>query len=52
MGFFSRKSDVERRVEDKLEGRSARANAKGLTAAQIVALQCKASDAKNKRKGR
>jgi len=48
MGRFSRKSDTEKVAEAKLNGQSA----KPLTAKQIVALQCKASDAKNKRRGR
>ena len=42
-----RKSDTEKAVEAKLS-----TSAKGLTAKQIVALQCKASNAKNKRRGR
>jgi hypothetical protein len=43
-----RKTEVEQVAEAKLSGNSA----KPLTPAQQVALQCKASDAKNKRRGK
>jgi hypothetical protein len=52
MGLFSRKSEDEKWAETKTDpSRNARAGS-GLTAAQIVARQCKASDAKNKRRGK
>lgn len=46
------KSEAEKLAEAKLDpDRNAKAS-RGLTAKQIVAAQCKASDAKNKRRGR
>jgi hypothetical protein len=51
MGRF-RKSEAEKLAEAKLDAtRNAKA-ARGLTPAQIVARQCKAADAKNKRRGK
>jgi hypothetical protein len=52
MGLFSRRSDAEKLASAKLDPDSNATAARGLTAAQIVARQCKASDAKNKRRGK
>lgn len=49
--MFGRKSEAEKLADAKLDpSRNAKA-ARGLTAAQIVARQTKASDARNKRRG-
>lgn len=52
MGLFSRKSEDEKWAEAKTDPSRNAKSGSGLTAAQIVARQCKASDAKNKRRGR
>lgn len=48
MGMFSRKSGTEQHAEAQGQGQSA----KKLTPKQQVAAQCRASDLKNKRRGR